>query len=152
VAQLTAPGMSLLPASTNDSYRGMKAAAWGLTVLATGTIISALLHIGLPDGGAGVIAGLDLSGAERTIISLFAWAGTTQFVWGLMLLTVSLRYRSLVPLALGLLTLERALHTWNIWGPKGAHLAGGHHPPEAWVTLISVPVLLVLLVMSLRRA
>ncbi len=143
--------MSLLPASTNESYRGMKAAAWGLTVLAAGTIVPALLHIGLPDGGAGVIAGLDLSGAERTIISLFAWAGTTQFVWGLMLLAVSLRYRSLVPLALGLLTVERALHTWNMWGPKGAHLAGGHHPPEAWVTSVSVPVLLLLLAMSLRR-
>jgi len=142
----------LLPASTNDDYRGMKAAAWGLTVLAAGTIVPALLHIGLPDSGAGVIAGLDLSGAERTIISLFSWAGTTQFVWGLMLLAVSLRYRPLVPFALGLLTLERALHTWNMWGPKGSHLAGGHHPPEAWVTLGSVPVLLLLLAMSLRRA
>jgi len=152
VAELTAPGMSLLPASTNDAYGGMKAAAWGLTVIAAATIIPALLHIGLPDGGAGVIAGLDLSGAERTIISLFAWAGTTQFVWGLMLLAVSLRYRSLVPLALGLLTIERALHTWNMWGPKGSHLAGGHHPPETWATLVSVPVLLILLAMSLRRA
>lgn len=144
--------MSLLPASTNGSYRGMKAAAWGLTVLAAATIIPALLHIGLPDGGAGVIAGLDLSGAERTIVSLFAWAGTTQFVWGLMLLTVSLRYRTLVPLGLALLTVERALHTWNMWGPKGSHLAGGHHPPEVWATLGSVPVLIVLLAMSLRRA
>ncbi len=152
MAELTAPGMSLLPASTNDAYGGMKAAAWGLTVIAAATIIPALLHIGLPDGGAGVIAGLDLSGAERTIISLFAWAGTTQFVWGLMLLAVSLRYRSLVPLALGLLTIERALHTWNMWGPKGSHLAGGHHPPETWATLVSVPVLLILLAMSLRRA
>ncbi len=147
-----APGMSLLPASTNDAYGGMKAAAWGLTVIAAATISSALLHIGLPDGGAVVIAGLDISGAERIIISLFAWAGTTQFVWGLMLLAVSLRYRSLVPLALGLLTIERALHTWNMWGPKGSHLADGHHPPEAWVTLGSVPVLLIFLAMSLRRA
>ncbi|WP_396273312.1 hypothetical protein [Hyphomonas sp.] len=152
MAELTGPGMSLLPASTNDAYGGMKAAAWGLTVIAAATIIPALLHIGLPDGGAGVIAGLDLTGAERTIISLFAWAGTTQLVWGLMLLAVSLRYRSLVPLALGLLTLERALHTWNMWGPKGSHLAGGHHPPEVWATVGSVPVLLILLAMSLRRA
>ena len=151
MAELTAPGMSFFPASTNSSYHGMKSAAWGLTAIAAATIIPALLHIGLPDGGAGVIAGLDLTGAERTIISLFAWAGTTQFVWGLILLAVSLRYRSLVPLALGLLTLERALHTWNMWGPKGSHLAGGHHPPEVWVTLGSVPVLLVLLALSLRR-
>jgi hypothetical protein len=39
-----------------------------------------------------------------------------------------------------------------MWGPKGAHLAGGHHPPEVWVTLGSVPVLAFLLALSLRRA
>lgn len=144
--------MSLLPPSSNDAYRGWKLAAWALTVLAAGTIIPALIHIGLPDGGAGVIAGLDLSQGRHTIISLFAWAGTTQFVWGLILFAISLRYRSLVPLALALLVIERALHTWNMWGPKGTPLAGGHHPPEAWVTLGSVPVLAILLALSLRRA
>lgn len=144
--------MGLLPPSTNDAYRGMKLAAWALTFLAAGTIIPALIHIGLPDGGAGVIAGLNLTQGGATIISLFAWAGTTQFVWGLMLLAISLRYRSLVPLALALLVIERAVHTWNMWGPKGAHLAGGHHPPEAWVTLGSVPVLAILLALSLGRA
>lgn len=142
----------LLPPSTNDAYRGWKLAAWALTVLAAGTIIPALIHIGLPDGGAGVIAELDLSQGRHTIISLFAWAGATQFVWGLILLAISLQYRSLVPLAFALLVLERALHTWNMWGPKGAHLAGGHYPPEAWVTLGSVPVLAILLALSLRRA
>lgn len=144
--------MSLLPASTNDSYRGANAAAWGLTLVAAATIVPALLHIGLPDGGAGVIAGLDLSRGGGTIISLFAWAGTTQLVWGVMLLAISLRYRTLVPLGLALLAGERALHAWNMWGPKGSHLAGGHHPPEAWVTLGSIPVLLLLLALSLRRA
>lgn len=144
--------VSLLPPSTNDAYRGTKLATWALTVLSAGTIVPALIHIGLPDGGAGVIAGLDLSRGGATIISLFAWAGTTQLVWGLMLLAISLRYRSLVPLALALLVIERAVHTWNMWGPKGAHLAGGHHPPEAWVTLGSVPVLAILLALSLRRA
>ena len=144
--------VTLLPPSTNDAYRGMKLAAWALTVLAAGTIVPALIHIGLPDGGAGVIAGLDLSQGGATITSLFAWAGTTQLVWGLMLLAISLRYRSLVPLALALLVIERALHTWHMWGPKGAHLAGGHHPPEAWVTIGSVPVLAILLALSLRRA
>ena len=68
------------------------------------------------------------------------------------MLAISLRYRSLVPLALALLVIERALHIWNMWGPKGTPLAGGHHPPEAWITLGSVPVLAILLTLSLRRA
>lgn len=142
--------MAFLPPSTNGDYRGMMVPAWGLTLISAGTIIPALIHIGLPDGGAGVIAGLDLSHSRETIISLFAWAGTTQLVWGLMLLAISLRYRTMVPLALALLSLERSVHTWNMWGPKGSQDFTAHHPPEAWITLGTVPVLLLLLFLSLR--
>jgi len=148
VAQL----MAFLAPATNQAYRGSRLAARALTLLAAATIIPALIHIGLPDGGAGVIAGLDLSQGGKTIISLFAWAGTTQLVWGLMLMAISLRYRSLVPLALALLLIERALHAFNMWGPKGAGLAGGPLPPEVWATLVSLPVLALLLALSLRRA
>ena len=140
------------PPPAGNASRSSRLAAWGLSLVAAGTIIPALIHIGLPDGGAGVIAGLDLSKEGETIISLFAWAGTTQLVWGLMLMAISVRYRSLVPLALALLLLERSLHAVNMWGPKGAHLAGDHAPPEAWVTLASLPVLALLLALSLRRA
>ncbi len=144
--------MAFLPPSTNAAYRGQMVSAWGLTLISAGTIVPALIHIGLPDGGAGVIAGLDLSHSRETIISLFAWAGTTQLVWGLMLLAISLRYRAMVPLALALLSLERSVHAWNMWGPKGNQSLSGHHPPEVWITLGAVPVLLVLLFLSLRRS
>ena len=142
--------MAFLSPSTNADYGGLKVAAWGLTLISAGTIIPALIHIGLPDGGAGVIGGLDLSHSRETIISLFAWAGTTQLVWGLMLLAISLRYRAMVPLALALLSLERSLHAWHMWGPKGSQDLTVHHPPEAWITLGAVPVLLLLLFLSLR--
>lgn len=107
--------MTLLPPTTNDCYRGSPLAIVGLGLFAALTLIPACIHMFLPDGGAGVIAGLDLSGDRATIVGLFAWAGTTQFVWGLMMLAVLLRYRSLVPLVLALIVVERMLHAINMW-------------------------------------
>lgn len=52
------------------------------------------IHAFLPDGGAGVIAGLDLTHNAATIIGVFAWVGATQIVWGLTMLMVSLKKRA----------------------------------------------------------
>jgi hypothetical protein len=95
-----------------------------------------------------VIAGIDLSGNGAAVIGVFAWAGATQIVWGTALLVASLRYRSLVPPLLALLLLERALIALNLWLLKAS--ASGHHPPEAYATLVSLPLLLGALSLSLR--
>lgn len=140
--------MAVLPPSTNERYAGPRAAALFLTLMSIITIVPGNIHTFLPDGGAGVIAGRDLSVGGDTIIRLFAWAGATQIVWGIMLLLISLRYRNFVPLALGLLFIERCIHTWGMWGPKGQ--ADGHATPEAYVTLVLVPLLLGFFFLSLR--
>jgi hypothetical protein len=113
------------------------------------TIVPGHIHTFLPDGGAGVIAGRDLSVNGATTIRLFAWAGATQIVWGILLMLISLRYRNFVPLALGLLLLERCIHTWGMWGPKGQ--ADGHITPEAYTTLVIVPLLAIFFLLSLRQ-
>ena len=93
--------------------------------------------------------GIDLESEHgRRVVSLFAWAGTTQLVWGLILLAILLKYRTLVPLALGLLTFERILHCWHLWGPK----SGDHHPPEAYATLILIPLFALGLILALRTS
>ena len=143
--------MALFPEPTNTQYTGSRIslAILGLAVIIT--IIPACIHTFLPDGGANIIAGLGLdltSEHGRQIVSLFAWAGTTQLVWGLMLLVILLRYRSLVPLALGLLTVERVLHCWHLWGPK----SGDHHPPEAHATLILIPIFALGFILALRTS
>ncbi len=90
----------MFPESTNDQYRGAVASAWFLGLLAIGSIIPGCIHYFLPDGGAEVIAGLDL-GAERSlVIGVFAWMGATQIPYGLAQLAVATRYRSLVPFVL----------------------------------------------------
>lgn len=143
--------MAVFPPSTNDQYSGSRISLAILGFAVTITIIPACIHTFLPDGGANVIAGLglDLSSAHgRQVVSLFAWAGTTQLALGFVLLAIIIRYRTFVPLALGLLTFERILHCWHLWGPK----SGDHHPPEAYATLVVIPLFALGLILALRTS
>jgi hypothetical protein len=143
-ADLTVP---FLPPSTNDQYRGSLGAARLLTVLAVLTIVPGCIHTFLPDGGAGVIAGIDLSQCGHVIVPLFAWAGATQIVFGIVMLLASLRYRTFVPLVLALLLVERSLHALDGWLLKPGT---GHHPPEHYAVLVGVPLVALALVLALR--
>jgi hypothetical protein len=138
---------AFLPPSTNEQYRGAPSAAYLLAFVAVGTILPGCVHVFLPDGGAGTIAGLDLGPAAPTIVALFAWAGATQIALGLAMLGVALRYRSLVPPVLALVILERALHAVNGWILKPG---SGHHPPEHYAVLATLPVLVLAFVLSIR--
>jgi hypothetical protein len=140
--------MPLLPASTNDRYAGSMLAAYFLGFVGLTTLGPGLIHTFLPDGGAGVIAGMDLSVNGAAIVGVFAWAGATQIVWGVTLLAASLRYRSLVPPLFALLLLERGLIALNLWWWKAP--AGDHRPPEAYATLVTLPLLVAALWLSLR--
>jgi hypothetical protein len=141
--------LSLLAPSTNADYAGSPLAAHFLTLVGVLTILPGLIHTFLPDGGAGVIAGLDLSQNGATIVGVFAWAGATQIVWGTTLALASLRYRSLVPILLALVGVERTLIALNVWVLKPS--ATGHHPPEAYATLVAIPLVVAALVASLRE-
>jgi hypothetical protein len=120
--------MPLLPECTNAQYRGsLWSAGWlGLTGLLT--IGPGCIHYFLPDGGAGVIAGLNLGDNRATIIGVFAWEGASQIALGTAQLLVALRYRPLVPLFLLLQLIETALDAVAFWITKVSPT--GHHPPE----------------------
>lgn len=141
--------MPFLPASTNDQYEGSPAAAYFLGLTAVLTIIPGLIHTLLPDGGAGVIAGLDLSHNPSLIIGMFAWVGAVQVPHGIAVLLVALRYRTFVPLFLALTLLERVLVVLAGWVLKPP--ASGHHPPEHYASVIVLPLLALFLALSLRR-
>jgi len=148
VIDRTTPAMRLLPPSTNGSYSGSLLSAYLLTLFGVLTIVPGCIHSFAPDGGAGTIAGLDLSQNGRLVIALFAWAGATQIAFGIAALIVSLRYRNLVPLMLALACLERTLHVLNAWVFTGA--ATGHRPPEHYAVLLGLPLLFAALLLSLR--
>jgi peptidoglycan/LPS O-acetylase OafA/YrhL len=129
--------MSLLPPCTNGDYRGARSAPWFLALAAVLTIVPGLIHSFLPDGGAEVIAGLDL-GAQR---------GRVILALGFGMLAVALRYRPLTPLFLALLILERGLMTLLAWVLKPG---SGHHPPEHYASPVTVVLAMAFLVLSLR--
>lgn len=139
---------ALLPPSTNPAYRGAAVSAWFLVLAGVATVVPGCIHLFLPDGGAGVIAGIDLSGPQaHTIITVFAWFGALQIPHGLAELVIGLRYRTLVPLFLVLILVERGLMAVDGWVLKGA---GGHHPPEHYASLAMVVLTLLFLALSLR--
>jgi hypothetical protein len=139
--------MALFPPSTNGDYRGSPFAAWFLVFLGVTTVIPGCIHYFLPDGGAGVIAGIDLGAQAHTIIAVFAWFGALQIPHGVAEIVVGLRYRTLTPLFLALVIVERGLMALDGWFLKGA---GTHHPPEHYASVAAIGLSLVFLVLSLR--
>lgn len=141
---------AFLPPSTNDQYRGSRYAAWFLALYGVALIVPGMIHSFLPDGGAGTIAGLDLSHNPTMIFGMFAWAGATQIVHGIVTLVIALRYRTLVPLFLLMCLIERLLLSVSGWV---THVpVSGHHPPGHYGSLVSLPVILLFLWVALRRS
>ncbi|MEG3144161.1 hypothetical protein U1839_05795 [Sphingomonas sp. RT2P30] len=141
---------AFLPPSTNEQYRGSRFAAWFLALYGLGWIIPGMIHSFLPDGGAGVIAGLDLSHNRNMIIGMFAWAGATQIAHGTVTLIIALRYRALVPLFLLVGLVERALLSWSAWVRNDP--PSGHHPPEHYGSLILLPLIMIFLRLALKQS
>ena len=139
-----------LPPSTNINYRGSRYSAWFLALYGIFWIVPGIIHSFLPDGGAGTIAGLDLSHNPTLIFGMFAWAGATQIAHGIVTLMVALRYRALVPLFLFVSFIERLLLSWSGWIKHVP--VSGHHPPEHYVSLVLLPVILLFLSLSIRRS
>jgi hypothetical protein len=134
--------MALFPPSTNSDYHGAPISAWFLAMSSVTTIVPGLIHYFLPDGGA------DLSTRADTIIALFAWYGALQIPFGILILIIALRYRSLVPLVLLLTILMQALGAYSGWFGKGSH--SGHHPPEHYGSAAFVVLGTLFFMLSLR--
>jgi len=140
--------MRFLPPSTNDQYDGHPASAWFLALAAVVSLAAALVHTLLPDGGAQVVAGLELGDRRDLVVAVFRWEGATQIALGLGMLAVALRYRPLTPLFLALLIVERglmALEGWVISPP-----ADGHHPPEHYGSVVVAILAVGFLALSLQ--
>lgn len=86
---------------TADGIAWRVVALFGILNLFRGSI-----HTFLPDGGAGVIAGFDLSHSRQTIVFLFAVMGIEQLSLGVVDLIVAFRARQLALALLWFHTLE----------------------------------------------
>lgn len=141
--------MALFPPSTNADYRGAKMSAWFLMLVGVAEFVPGCIHYFLPDGGAGVIGGVDLSTRRDTIITIFAWFGALQIPFAMLLFIIGLRYRTLVPLGLAAVIIARTLMAYDGWFGKGAQTA--HHPPEHYGSPIAAVLALVFLLLALGQ-
>ncbi|OYU15719.1 MAG: hypothetical protein CFE37_04055 [Alphaproteobacteria bacterium PA4] len=139
----------MLPPSTNAAYAGHPAAAWFVMLTGVLSIIPGCIHFFLPDGGAGVIAGIDLSTRATTIIAVFAWLGALQIPHGILQFVIGWHYRPLVPLVLALVIVERGLMAFDGWFGKAS--LTGHHPPEHYASVAAVALAALFLFLSQPR-
>jgi hypothetical protein len=138
----------LLPASADNTVSGPKLPVYVFALIAVVSTVRSCIHILAPDGGAGSIAGLDLTVAGASgIVFAFALWGSAQLVYALVQLAVAFRYRSLVPFMYVLLILEILLRML-VGHMKPVQFA--HTPPGAIGNWVLLPVAVVMLVISLR--
>lgn len=135
----------LFPPATE--YTGPKIPFYFLVVIALLSTARSLIHMFFPDGGAGVIAGVDVNvqGGEN-IIAMFGQWGASQLILALVYWLVVVRYRSLTSLMLAVIVLEQLLRLGMGWVKP---LVVDAPPPGAVGSELVLPLAVVALVWSL---
>ena len=136
----------LLPAAADNTIHGLRLPVYVFAVIAVLSAIRSCIHLLAPDGGAGSIAGMDLSVAGANgIVFAFALWGSAQLVYAIMQLAVAFRYRSLVPLMYLLLIVETLLRMLvGHWKP----VTFLHRPPGAIGNYVILPLAILMLGLS----
>jgi hypothetical protein len=138
----------LLPPARN-AYRGPAIATWFLaayTILATAR---SLVHVLAPDGGAGSVAGIDISvQGGANIVAIFGQWGLEQLLLALVAWVVLVRYREMVPLALLLAFLD-LVGRFVVGQLKPLEI--GSPPPGTIGTYVLLPLVLLFLAISIIR-
>jgi hypothetical protein len=137
----------LLPAKIDNNIRGTKIPFYIFALYAIVSTVRSCIHLLSPDGGAGTIAGMDLSvaGAEGIIFAFALW-GSSQLLFALIQLLAVIRYRSLIPFMWLMLALEVLLR--ELVG-KMKPVTFAHTPPGAIGNQLILPLAVVMLVWSL---
>jgi len=137
----------IFPKTADNNYQGNKIAAYVFLIIALAGTVRSCIHFLAPDGGAGTIAGMDLSvtGASGIIFAFSLW-GSSQLLYAFIQLIVFFRYRTLVPFMYILMILETAMRMF-IGHIKPVHFA--HTPPGAVVNHVMIPLAGIMLILSL---
>jgi hypothetical protein len=138
---------TLLPAKADNTIRGSKLPFYFFILLAIIGVVRSCIHIFSPDGGAGSIAGMDLSvsGANEVIFAFALW-GSAQLIYAMLQWVVILRYRSLIPL-MWLVQFFETLGRMLVGRIKPVTFA--HTPPGAIQNYIYLGLALALLALAL---
>lgn len=140
---------TLLPAKADNTLRGSKLPFYLFVLLTLIGTVRSFIHILSPDGGAGSIAGMDLSAGANGIIFAFALWGSAQLIYALLQWVVVLRYRSLIPL-MWIIQLLETLGRMLVGRIKPVTFA--HTPPGAYQNYIYLLLAVIMLGLSLWSA
>jgi hypothetical protein len=138
----------LLPPRADNHVRGRKLPVYVFTAIAVISTVRSLIHVFAPDGGAGSIAGMDLSAGAPGIIFSFGLWGSSQLIYALIQLVVAFRYQSLVPFMYVLLIIETLLR--ELVG-RIKPVTFAHKPPGAYGDYVMLPLAALMLVLSLWK-
>jgi hypothetical protein len=140
----------LLPAKIANTIRGSKIPFYVFALYAVVSLVRSCIHLLAPDGGAGSIAGMDLSvaGADGIIFAFALW-GSSQLILAVIQLLVVFRYRSFVPFMYLMLMLEVLLR--ELVG-KTKPVTFAHTPPGAVGNQLILPLAALMLGLSLWSA
>jgi hypothetical protein len=141
---------TLLPAKIDNVIRGIKLPFYIFALYAIVSTVRSCIHLLSADGGAGTIAGMDLSvaGADGIIFAFALW-GSSQLLFAIIQLLVVFRYKSLVPFMYLMLILETLLR--ELVG-KMKPVSFAHTPPGAISNQIILPLAALMLILSLWSA
>ena len=137
----------LLPAKIDNIIRGWKLPGYVFALYALISTVRSCIHLLSPDGGAGSIAGMDLSvaGADGIIFAFALW-GSSQLLFALVQLAVAFRYRALVPVMYVMLILETLLRELV---ERMKPVTFAHTPPGAIGNQLILPLAIVRLALAL---
>ena len=136
----------LFPVQADNTIPGSKIPFYFFVLLALIGTVRSCIHIFSPDGGAGSIAGMDLSAGVNVIIFAFALWGAEQLIYALLQWVVILRYRSLVPL-MWLVQFFETLGRMLVGQIKPVTFT--HTPPGAIQNYVYLTLAVLMLVLSL---
>lgn len=141
---------TLLPAQIDNTIHGTKIPFYIFALYAIVSLVRSCIHLLSPDGGAGSIAGMDLSvaGADGIIFAFALW-GSSQLLMAIIQLLAVVRYRSLIPFMWLMLMLEILLR--ELVG-KMKPITFAHTPPGAIGNQIILPLAALMLILSLWSA
>jgi len=138
----------LLPARADNTVRGMKLPLYVFAAIAILGTVRSCIHLLAPDGGAGSIAGMDLSAGRDGIVFAFALWGSAQLVYAAIQLVVVFRYRSLVPFMYLMLIVETLL---RMLVGRMKPVAFTHTPPGAIGNYVVLPLAFLMLALCFRN-
>ena len=131
---------TLFPKKADNQFSGIKLPMLVFFLIALISTARSLVHILSQDGGAGSIAGMDLSveGADGIIFAFALW-GSAQLVLAVIQWIVALRYRSLIPMMYVLVVFEVLL---RMLVGRIKPVTFAHIPPGAVGNYVILPLAL----------